>query len=535
VLTVAAYEDFGEAGREAAEATGRRVEVVVAPPGAIERAIEAIFGPAPLPEPATPPPVVERHPELDDARRLARATDELRTRFPEESASRVLSDGQRVALAVALVVILIGLVLSPAGAAITLIGLATVFYLAVLLHRCVLAWRSLRAPREVTVTREEMAAVDDAALPTYTVLVPLRREAAVVPRLVAGLSALDYPTDRLEIRLLCEVDDRQTLEALEALRLPEHFEIVRVPAGRPRTKPKACNFGLLGARGELVVVYDAEDRPEPDQLRRAAVAFSKVSHRVMCLQARLASYNANQNLLTRWFEIEFATWFGLLLPGLHARHRPIPLGGSSNHLRTAFLRELAAWDPFNVTEDADLGTRLHRAGLRTAMLDSTTLEEANPDLRNWVRQRSRWSKGYVQTWLVHMRHPVRLARQLGLPGFLSFQLVVGGIFVPLLNPVFWLLTTAFFIVAPTAVHDVFPRALFAAAGFSLLVGNIVFVLLAIAGALHRRAFGLVRYALVMPLYWGLMSLAAWRGLLQLVHRPFLWEKTTHGLDEGRGG
>jgi cellulose synthase/poly-beta-1,6-N-acetylglucosamine synthase-like glycosyltransferase len=227
-------------------------------------------------------------------------------------------------------------------------------------------------------------------------------------------------------------------------------------------------------------------------------------------------------------------WFELLLPGLDADGAPIPLGGTSNHFLTARLRELGAWDPYNVTEDADLGIRLHKAGYRTAMVDSTTLEEANSDLGNWIRQRSRWIKGYIQTYLVHMRNPFLLMKQAGFKGFMSFQLVVGGTFIFLLNPIFWLLTTVFFITRAEFIQAMFPTFVFYLAALMLFVGNFIFLYLNVAGSVQRGLYGLAKYALISPLYWGLMSLAAWKGFIQLVTNPFYWEKTTHGLDTPGG-
>ena len=247
--------------------------------------------------------------------------------------------------------------------------------------------------------------------------------AAVLPRLLAALAALDYPPHLLDVRLLIEADDAETLVAVRRAELAPHVTIVEVPPGHPRTKPRALAYGLLHARGERLVVFDAEDRPAPDQLRRAVAAFYRAGPRVACLQARLATFNTTQNLLTRWFAADYAAQFDLVLPALARRGAPLPLGGTSNHFVTQQLTEVGGWDPYNVTEDADLGVRLHRAGLRAAVLDATTLEEATSELSCWVRQRSRWSKGHVQTLLVHLRHPLRLVARLGVRGTLWFALV----------------------------------------------------------------------------------------------------------------
>ncbi len=229
------------------------------------------------------------------------------------------------------------------------------------------------------------------------------RERAVAEKVVRAALSLDYPREKLDIKLLLEEDDPETLAEIRAAEWPSCVETIIVPHGSPKTKPKACNHGLLAARGEYLVIYDAEDRPEPDQLKKAICAFRRVDPRVVCLQAKLNYYNPRQNHLTRFFTLEYTSWFDLFLPGLHVLSAPIPLGGTSNHFRVKALRDLGGWDPFNVTEDCDLGIRLHREGYRTAVLDSTTWEEANSRLFNWIRQRSRWVKGYIQTHLVHTR------------------------------------------------------------------------------------------------------------------------------------
>ncbi|HEU4655951.1 MAG TPA: glycosyltransferase [Capillimicrobium sp.] len=458
------------------------------------------------------------------------ARSELLTRFPEESANRVLSDGQKVFFIALAVLFVALLVLFPKITLIVTMALASVFYLSTSLYKFKLTYNALGHQYEVSVTDEEVAALDERDLPMYTILVPLYREAAVVPRLVAGVGRLDYPKTKLDVRLLCEEDDDETVPAIEAMDLPPHFKLVVVPDAQPKTKPKACNYGLLQADGKYVVIYDAEDRPDPDQLKKVVIAFQKVAPSVTCIQAKLNYFNSDQNLLTRWFTTEYSMHFDLLLPGLDAEDVPIPLGGTSNHFITDRLIDLAAWDPFNVTEDADLGIRLHKAGYTTAMIDSTTLEEANSELNNWIRQRSRWIKGYIQTWLVHMRHPFRLLRQVGFKSWLSFQLVVGGTFIFLLNPIFWGLTTLFFFTESGLIRELFPSFIFYAAAFQLFIGNFIFMYLNVAGCVQRGYFDLAKYALLSPLYWGLMSIAAWKGFLQLFYRPFYWEKTVHGLD-----
>lgn len=459
------------------------------------------------------------------------ATLELLERYPEECANRVLSTGQRTVF-FSLAVIFIGsLILFPLQTLIVSMAISSIFYTLSLLYKLKLTYSALGHEYEVDITDEEVAALDERELPVYSILVPLYKEAKVVPRLVEGIEDIDYPKTKLDVRLLCEEDDQETIAAIQALHLPPHFKLIVVPPSAPQTKPKACNYGLLQAEGEIVVIYDAEDRPDPDQLKKAVLAFQKADPRVTCVQAKLNYFNQHQNLLTRWFSAEYSLWFDLLLPGLDAEKAPIPLGGTSNHFITERLVMLAGWDPFNVTEDADLGIRLNKAGYQTAIIDSTTLEEANSQLPNWIRQRSRWIKGYIQTWLVHMRHPLRLLNQLGPRSFLSFQLMVGGTFVVfLLNPIFWFLTTVFFLTHAGLIQEIFPSFIFYLAAIQLFIGNFVFLYLNLAGLMQRNYFDLIKYALLTPMYWGLMSIGAWKGLIQLFTNPFYWEKTQHGLD-----
>jgi cellulose synthase/poly-beta-1,6-N-acetylglucosamine synthase-like glycosyltransferase len=417
----------------------------------------------------------------------------------------------------------------PLQLGITLAAACTLFYATFSFYRGYLIYWALSHDLEVPISAEELARLDPASLPPYTVLVPLYREASVLPTLVAGLARLDYPPEKLDVKLLLEADDRETLAAVEANHLPPNLHPVIVPAAWPRGKPKACNYGLIHAMGEHVVIFDAEDVPEPDQLKKAVVAFGKVPPNVACLQAKLNYYNANQNLLTRWFTIEYSMWFDLFLPGLDASNAPIPLGGTSNHFRTACLLDVGAWDPFNVTEDADLGIRLYRRGWRTAVFDSTTYEEAASETYNWIRQRSRWVKGYIQTYLVHMRHPVQLWRAIGGRAFFSFNMVVGGTFFGfLVNPLLWLLTALWYLSHAHLIRAVFPGPVFYLGMCSLLLGNMAFIYMNVAGCMRPGMYDKTKYALFSPFYWALMSVAAWKGFLQLWTNPFYWEKTLHG-------
>lgn len=465
-----------------------------------------------------------------------RSTQEFVQRHPADSAFRVVSRAQALVLTALLAVSITWLRINPISFLIVFNTFATLFYIAFSTHRFYLIYCAMSHQLEVEASSEEVAALHDRHLPVYTILVPLYREASVLPKLSYAIRSLDYPLAKLDIKLLMEADDQETIEAARRLHLPPNFEHVIVPHSMPKTKPKACNYGLLKARGKYVVIYDAEDMPEADQLKKVVVAFRKMNERVACIQAKLNYYNRNQNLLTRWFTIEYSMWFDLFLPGLDASNTPVPLGGTSNHFRRELLETLGGWDPFNVTEDADLGVRLHKQGYKTAVIDSTTYEEANSDVHNWIRQRSRWVKGYIQTWLVHMRHPVQLWRALGPSAFVGFNLAIGGTFLCfLLNPLYWALTLLWLPTHWGFIEQIFPSLIFYLGAMNLFLANFTFIYLNVIGAMRRRFYDLIKYALVSPLYWVLISVGAWKGFIQLFTKPFYWEKTVHGLDQGAHG
>jgi glycosyltransferase XagB len=468
--------------------------------------------------------------DAERAEALNRAIEGLRTDDPTYSASVALMGWQRPAFA-ALVAAVIGCAIwQSRGTGIALVAVCTLGYLLTLFDRVLIFRRGL-ASRPITIADEVARAIPDDQLPPYTILVPAYNEPEVVGNLISAVAALEYPIDRLQVLLLLEADDAATIAAARAVTGSDAITIVLVPAAEPRTKPKACNYGLQFASGDVVTIYDAEDRPEPLQLRRVVAALRELPDNVACVQAKLAYHNQRQNLLTAWFTAEYALWFGYMLPGLMASNSPIPLGGTSNHLRREVLRRIGAWDPFNVTEDADLGLRLAGHGYRTAVIDSVTLEEANSDLVNWIRQRSRWYKGYLQTWLVHMRRPVRLLRSLGFRGFLRYNLVWAGTpIIALLNLLFWFITVLWFLGHPDAVGAVFPWYTYFPALIAMVLGNFAVIYMNLVALREDDRADLIFTALTVPLYWVLMSAAAAKGVYQLIRQASYWEKTFHGLD-----
>ncbi len=461
---------------------------------------------------------------------LAFSIEGLDRAHPELSARRTLTRGGRRLVLAIVVTIALAAVGAPLATAIAVNAVLLGIYVATLVHRLMLFRRAIRNPAMIRIADEAARALPAHELPIYTVLVPAYREPEVVATLLAAIDRFEYPKDRLDVKVLIEADDDATRDAVLGSRPARYVEVVVVPPVGPRTKPKACNYGLCRARGEYVTIYDADDIPEPLQLRRAVAAFRSVPYDVACLQSRLAFYNHDVNRLTRWFQVEYATWFSHFLPSLVAQNAPLPLGGTSNHFRREALVAAGAWDAHNVTEDADLGIRMHRLGYRVRVLDSLTLEEANSDFVNWVQQRSRWHKGYLQTWLVHMRHPRRLRRELGTTGFVAFNLFVCGTpLLALVNPLLWFMTIWWFVSKPGWILALFPAPLYYVAVCCLVFGNLTCVYLNVVTARLAGNSDLVGTALLAPVYWLMMSVAAVKAVWQLASAPTFWEKTVHGL------
>lgn len=449
------------------------------------------------------------------------------------SALRTFTRGQIATLVVLVSACILGLVLFHTGMLVGIIAVLTVFYIGDLFVTLALSLRSLGRAGEEKIDDAVVRNLPDAPWPHYTVLCPLYREAAVVPQFVRAMKALDYPTDRLQVLFLTEENDAETRDSIRAMGLPSHFRILTVPDGEPRTKPRACNYGLLYATGDYIVIYDAEDIPDPLQLKKAVLAFANHGADLACVQAKLNFYNSKQNLLTRLFTAEYSAWFDMILPGLQLAQLALPLGGTSNHFRTETLGMLGAWDAFNVTEDCDLGLRLASYGLKTTILDSTTLEEANSQWKNWLRQRSRWIKGYMQTYLVHMRRPLRYLRPSRLRDFFSLQLLVGGkTSVLLINPFMLILLIMYLFFRPilnNVYHTLFPVSVLYMGSLCLIFGNFLYAYTHLIGCLKRGQYHLIKWALLMPVYWMMMSIAAFIAFYQLITKPHYWEKTNHGL------
>jgi cellulose synthase/poly-beta-1,6-N-acetylglucosamine synthase-like glycosyltransferase len=563
-----------------------------------------------------------------------RALKDLHYRSPDDSAFMVLYPWQRLFIIGSSLVFIILFIVNYPASFILIFSIINIIYFCINPVKFYISLKGfLGSRRAIHVSDEDVAGIHGERLPVYTILIPLYKEAQILPNIIRNIRKMDYPPDRLDVKILIEEKDSETLEEAKRLGLlgeefqtkivlpftarvstgvqgvgkpsqsmrvidsngivvgkvdgfvsgdglPEAllivkdesgrqmeipygfvksvrdvvllregvdrliemnrdllriFDLIVVPEADIMTKPRACNYGLLRATGDYCVIFDAEDDPEPDQLKKAVVAFQRLGREFVCLQSHLNFYNPKVNLLTRFFSLEYSYWFDHYLNGLDKVGAPLPLGGTSNHFRTKSLRELGGWDPYNMTEDADLGVRISRRGLRTAMLNSYTFEEANSKLWNWIRQRSRWNKGYIQTYLVHMRHPRRLIRELGWKRFLFFQLTFGGnIFLPLVNPMLWAVTILT-LLFPGIFQFLFFYPIVYICIFNLVIGNLVYILLHLGPIIIKKNYTSIPLAFAIPLYWVLISVGAWKGAIQLVTRPFYWEKSDHGLSKPRGG
>ena len=458
----------------------------------------------------------------------------LTPRPEDETAYTVFSKTQALVFGGILLLFVYGLYLDALNTLVITNLFIQVFYTLFIGYKLFLSFFG-EFDKSTELIKREIRKLKDNELPFYTILVPVYKEKEVINQLLRGLSKLDYPKERMEILVLLEEDDKETIESVkETLKNPSlkeyNFIPIIVPNYQPKTKPKACNYGLIFSRGKYLVIYDAEDIPEPNQLKMAVAAFKTFSDKYICFQAHLNYYNTYQNFLTRMFTLEYSYWFDYMLPGLSKFNLPIPLGGTSNHFRTDKLIELGGWDPYNTTEDADLGMRAYLNGYKIGVIDSTTYEEANSKIGNWIRQRSRWIKGYMQTWLVYMREPIKLIKNAGLKGFISFNMLIGGTpFIFLVNPILWIIFIYWLITRTELIRPLFPPEVYYVALVNLTLGNFLAIYLNLLPIFKRKLYTLLPYAFLNPVYWILHSIAAYKALWQLFTKPYYWEKTQHGL------
>lgn len=464
------------------------------------------------------------------------SVNDLRRRFPYYSAKKVVGARQVLLLSAFVLGFFLSVYAAPGTIQAVLHLSTSLFYLgcvAIKAH----AWMTFHPAQQRR--RWNRTPVADTELPDYSILVPVYREEGQISQLVRALSRLNWPTERLEIFLICEADDTKTVAVCRQETVgPDrfHFSQISVPVCEPRTKPKALNYVLPLCRGKFVVVYDAEDRPHPLQLREAHDGFAKGGERLACLQAPLAIRNEKEGFLTRLFAIEYLALFDGVLPALaqislqRSIPLPLPLGGTSNHFRRDVLLNVGGWDSYNVTEDADLGTRLARKGYWVDTITLSTQEEAPVSLKIWLGQRSRWFKGWYQTWLVHMRHPIVLSRDLGPFGMIFFQLMVVGMAVSaLIHPILLILIIA---TATNLSLDSLSFPVYCLLWLDIAViclGYLTPILLAEDAFRLRKKKPLRWSYFAIPIHQLLLSAAAWRALYELIRHPHHWEKTPHRL------
>jgi glycosyltransferase XagB len=462
------------------------------------------------------------------ARAMERAREVTRSLFEQRqamSARIVATAGQGFAAGIFVTCLVIAFVMYRSEAELGVHFALTMLFLACTMLRLLAGgkWRPVACRKTIGPEHRE--------LPTYSIVVPLYDEAAVVGQLVEALDALKWPRSKLDIKLVCEDDDLATIEAISNLALRPEYEVVRVPRMQPYTKPKALCYAMAGVRGEFVVVYDAEDRPDPEQLLEAYSRFRVVGPKLACIQAPLVIANARINWLTGLFALEYCGLFRCMLPFLARARLPLPLGGTSNHIRTDVLHRIGLWDPYNVTEDADLGLRLARHGYEVDVITRPTFEDAPTNYRVWIAQRSRWFKGWLQTWLVIMRQPVRLYRECGPHGFLAFQIMTVGMLVSALaNPLmiwFVLSSIASWLSLMETHRTTVGEALAVIDVFNLFATYTVFIFLGYRAMTLKEKMQIGWRWLYLPVYWLLMSVAAWRAVIMLIREPFAWDKTPH--------
>lgn len=466
------------------------------------------------------------------ARHRAALTRKMAARPAPRDSFRTYTPSRQRAFAVlcATLVVLTAMALAPAAVFLVLLAVAIVTLCLALLLKSAAALARLRpAPRR---PQPPPNLID---LPSISILVPLFRERDIAGRLVRRLRALEYPRGRLEVLLVLEENDHLTAEALAETELPPWMRVVVVPDGRPRTKPRAMNYALDFCRGEIIGIYDAEDAPAPDQLMTVAARFAAAPPEVACLQGALDFYNPRDSWISRCFALEYNAWFRLYLPGMARLGLAVPLGGTTLFVRRDALEQVGAWDAHNVTEDADLGFRLARYGWRTEVIDTTTWEEATARPLPWIRQRSRWLKGYMVTYIVHMRRPRALWRELGPRRFAGFQVhFVAALAQFLLGPLLW----AFGLIALGAGHPILtgvPEGLRTAVPVLFLLAALVdgaFAMLATHRPTHRHLWVWVPALLV---YYTMGWVAAYKALFELLVMPFYWDKTAHGRTSAAPG
>ncbi len=471
----------------------------------------------------------------------------LRQRFKEKQlhdSSNLLADknprasaktlsSRFIGICVAIVLLSLLFIFEP----LTSIFIGVGIFLLCHLLKLYLIYISMTYSYEFDMDQSQLEFIKDEDLPDYSIIVALYKESEVISQLFSSLHSLDYPKEKLDVKIVLEEDDQETLEAINSVGTPQYMDIIIVPSGPTdinivKTKARACNYALSYCKGEFVALFDAEDVPDKLQLRKSLQYLLNERLNLACVQARLHFYNSNQNLLTRLFDMEYRIWFKLLLPGLHILKSPIPLGGTSNHFNKSILENIGGWDAYNVTEDADLGIRLHAQGYKVGLIDSDTPEECPSSVRAWINQRSRWIKGHLITFFVHYRNSFNLLNTIGTRGFVVLTLFI---LFPLLSfliyPFFWgIFFLDYFDVEVINGANIIPSAYKDLLMFGLIFPNFIYISIGIIISIKDRKYEDIIFSFLQPIYWLLHSIAAYIAIFDTIRRPYHWNKTQHGIN-----
>lgn len=412
---------------------------------------------------------------------------------------------------------------------VVLTSIIALSYLFLIIFKLYVVYVGFKYPL-IDFSKEEIDAISDDELPVYTVLVPAKYEARVAQQIVDSMAALDYPEDKIDMIVMVEEYDTNTIEAFEnAKNVPGYFRVEKVHYVEPQTKPKTMNMVFDQIKGKYLVIYDAEIVPDADQMKKAYLAFKKHPE-IACFQTRLEHYNTDQNILTRLFNMEFSFYYDYFLPGLQRLGFPIPLSGHSTHFKTEVLRDIGGWDSYNVAEDCDIGMRMFRYGFKTAVINSVSKEEAASSFWSWIQQRTRWMKGFIQTSIVHLRHPFRTKREMGgWKNFLGFLFTVPGtVLVNFLNLASWIIFLFWLSTRSDFIHSLYTQPILYISVASFVIGIFLFTYLNLIGSFNRKKYHLIKYGLLTPVYWVMLAFATTRAVFQTFSNPFKWELTVHG-------
>lgn len=346
--------------------------------------------------------------------------------------------------------------------------------------------------------------------PIYSVLIPIYKEISKIKQILKFIKMLDYPKDKLDVCILIEEDDLPIHQFFSQEILPSYIRVISVPIFQPRTKPKALNYATNFIKGEYVVVYDAEDIPDMDQLKKALHLFQQLPSQYICIQSRLNFYNYSENIITECFSVEYSILFDFYLFGLDFLNLPILLGGTSNHFKVKELKKIGFWDSYNVTEDAELSIRIYSNNYKIKMLDSLTLEESPIEMIAFIKQRSRWIKGFLQTFFCYVCNYQYKKFNIYQVIFIIINLLFFALSL-FLGPI--LIVLSFFLDIALLKYNLY----------------IFFIYHAIAGLIvSKNNIFNFKYIIFSIPYYFLHMFAFILAIYDLIKRPFHWRKTEHG-------